>query len=82
MFFFPGDTTQLQAVFTPTFAPTVLPPQTTTGTVLGVSEWLSLIGGTSAISSDARPLAVHPQLLGMAASTVVGIIGGVWLVLA
>ncbi|EMD33302.1 hypothetical protein CERSUDRAFT_117925 [Gelatoporia subvermispora B] len=80
-----GDTVALTAIFTPT-SPAALTHSTTAGTILQYSQWLSLIGtNTVPATTNAAapaPLSLEHRWFGMAAGTLVGVLGGAWLVLA
>ncbi|THH08916.1 hypothetical protein EW145_g2380 [Phellinidium pouzarii] len=79
-----GDTTLVVATFTPTFnTVTVLPTQTFTGTVLGFSSWLSLVG-TNTVASDLNASSAHVgpvagKVWGIGAALLVSALGGAWL---
>ena len=76
-----GNTVVEQGVFTPTGPQTVLPVPTTTGSVLGYSQWLSMIGTYTAPPSAARRM--MPVATGwycFAATTLAGLVGGAWLI--
>ena len=83
-----GDTTVIQAIFTPSFIEsTVLPSETFTGTVLGYSQWLSIIGTNTVAAND---VASGAGSIGIfrerwpwtaAAGALIGAVGGAWLVL-
>ena len=77
-----GNTVVLQGTFTPTGPQTVLPAPTTIGSVLGYSQWLSMIGTYTAPPSAARRMSM-PVATGwyyFAATTFVGLVGGAWLI--
>jgi len=77
-----GNTVVTQGTFTPTGPQTVLPVPTTTGTVLGYSQWLSMIGTYTAPPSAARRMSM-PVATGwyyFAATAFAGLVGGVWLI--
>ncbi|KAG8213162.1 hypothetical protein J3R82DRAFT_11571, partial [Butyriboletus roseoflavus] len=77
-----GNTVTLQGIFTPTGPQTVLPTPTTTGTILGYSQWLSMIGTYTAPASAARmsvPLATGWYYF--AATAFAGLLGGAWLII-
>lgn len=78
-----GNTVVLQGVFTPTGPQTVLPVQSTTGTILGYSQWLSIIGTNTAPASAARRMSM-PVATGwyyFAATAFAGLVGGAWLII-
>lgn len=72
----------MQGVFTPTTPQTVIPVPTTTGTILGYSEWLSMIGTYTAPPNAAHRMSVSvsPGWYYFTATTIVGLVGGVWLI--
>ncbi|KAH8112665.1 hypothetical protein DFH11DRAFT_1545630 [Phellopilus nigrolimitatus] len=81
-----GDTTVIQATFTPSFNTIVVSPsQTFTGTVLGYSQWLSLVG-TNTVAADSAssggPKLHHvSRTLSVGAALLAGAMGGAWLVI-
>ncbi|KAF8558099.1 hypothetical protein OG21DRAFT_1481639 [Imleria badia] len=77
-----GNTVVMQGVFTPTGPQTALPAPTATGTILGYSQWLSMIGTHTAPASAARRMSM-PVATGwyyFAATTFAGLVGGAWLI--
>ncbi|GBE88437.1 hypothetical protein BKA93DRAFT_768546 [Sparassis latifolia] len=78
-----GETIAVPAVFTPTFSPTTLPNPTTSGSVLQYSAWLSMIGTHTVPANSAMTRwSLERTWYGVAAGTLVGVVGGALLVLA
>lgn len=78
-----GNQVVMQGVFTPTSPQTVLPVPTTTGTVLGYSQWLSIIGTYTAPPNAAyrTSTSLATGWYYFAATTLTGLIGGAWLII-
>ncbi|KAH7919371.1 hypothetical protein BV22DRAFT_1199517 [Leucogyrophana mollusca] len=78
-----GETVVLQGIFTPTGPVTALPNPTTTGVVLNYSSWLKMVGTNTVPASAATRVSFRLSggWYGIALSSMVGIVGGTWLVL-
>ncbi|KAF8838597.1 hypothetical protein BDN67DRAFT_1004199 [Paxillus ammoniavirescens] len=78
-----GETVAVEGIFTPTGPPTVLPPVTTTGTILNYSQWQSIVG-THTQPANAASRVSTPITTGwyhLVATTFAGLAGGAWLVM-
>lgn len=78
-----GNTVVMQGVFTPTGPQNVPPVPTTTGTILGYSQWLSQIGTYTVPPSAGRRMST-PVTTGwyyFAATAFAGLVGGAWLII-
>jgi hypothetical protein len=76
-----GDTIEVTSTFVPSFPATVSTNIPATGTVLGYSDWLSMIGTATSIpgasSSGARkPLVEGTALCAAVVSLIIGMLGG------
>ncbi|KAG9315133.1 hypothetical protein JVU11DRAFT_4256 [Chiua virens] len=78
-----GNTVVQQGVFTPTTPGTVLPVPTTTGSVLGYSQWLSMVGTYTVPANAAHrtSISVAAGWYYFAATAFAGLAGGVWLII-
>ncbi|KAK7678551.1 hypothetical protein QCA50_018423 [Cerrena zonata] len=81
-----GNTIQQTDTYTPTYNTIHTgPPTSIQGTILGYSQWLSMIGTSTATARNgAAPLhwdANSKLLLGSLLATLSGILGGAWMVL-
>lgn len=88
-YFYVGATIGVVDTFTPIFAPSTPYTPVSTGTVLQYSQWLSMVGGTSAAAAAASELSSGSQSLRLDGSwlftttgCLAGIMTGVWVVLA
>ncbi|PCH42599.1 hypothetical protein WOLCODRAFT_163908 [Wolfiporia cocos MD-104 SS10] len=78
-----GSTVVLLGTFTPTFAPTTTPIYPSTGSILQYSDWLSMIGtSTAALSGSVSRWKLSDNMICMGIGPLAGLIGGAWLVLA
>ena len=79
-----GQTIVLSDIFTPSFPPTQpIPAPTTTGSILQLSEWLSLVG-TNTVPvplSNAEPWRIPTGAYKIVAGLVSGLMGGAMLVI-
>lgn len=79
-----GVTTVIHDTFTPSFAPTQAPPvQTFSATILGFSQWLSMVGTNTVAASTngAERWSVPNRVWGMGVGFLAGALGGAWLVI-
>ncbi|KIK79901.1 hypothetical protein PAXRUDRAFT_833870 [Paxillus rubicundulus Ve08.2h10] len=78
-----GETVAVEGIFTPTGPPTVLPPATTTGTILNYSQWQSMVGTHTqpANAASRMPTPITTSLYYLVATTFAGLAGGAWLVI-
>ncbi|KAI0039873.1 hypothetical protein FA95DRAFT_1566869 [Auriscalpium vulgare] len=85
-----GNTIQVSATFTPTFAPSQPYTPVTTGTILGYSEWLSQIGNATAnlnlpVSTSGlsgAPARIERGFLGVAVAGIASLVAGAVLLVA
>ncbi|KAH7884578.1 hypothetical protein F5I97DRAFT_1929423 [Phlebopus sp. FC_14] len=76
-----GETVALQGIFTPTGPATVLPPVTTTGTILDYSSWLKSLGTNTTPANAASRVSIATGWSCFVVTVFVGIGGGAWMVL-
>ncbi|KAF9223597.1 hypothetical protein BS17DRAFT_817236 [Gyrodon lividus] len=78
-----GETVAVEGIFTPTGPATVLPPATTTGTILNYSQWQSMVGTNTQPANAANRVStpITTSWYYLAATTFAGLAGGAWLVM-
>ncbi|KAK0469993.1 uncharacterized protein EV420DRAFT_1497849 [Desarmillaria tabescens] len=78
-----GITTLIEDTFTPTFPATTPSTAPATGSIMAFSQYQSIYGTVSASSANSAAVVLVSQkaLMGLVATTVVCLLGGVWTIL-